>query len=203
MILTNNHRPNNDFHHSNPSDIAFRLMEAPPDNHYLVIYPNLTAARSMYGDFIKIQIEQRNVAILFLPFFETTDKVRELLIIAGVDVFAHERNGSLILLDFGKIIDNPYLGIPAAFGLKEFVNKIQSRVVGKTLVVIADMSIYKHMNKVEDLLEYERLAHSDSETQQWKELCLFHKADFDLMFTESQKRKILEYHNGRTFLVEG
>jgi hypothetical protein len=202
MILTNNHRPNKDFHHNNPSNIAFKLMEAPSDNHYLVIYPNLTAARSMYGDFIKIQIEQGNVVILFLPFFETTDKVRELLIIEGVDVFTHEINGSLILLDFGRIVDNPYLGIPPAFGLKEFVNKIQSRVGRKTLVVIADMSIYKHMNKVEDLLEYER-AHSDSETQQWKELCLYHKADFDSMFTESQKRKILEYHNGRTFLVEG
>jgi hypothetical protein len=148
MILTNNHRPNKDFYHNNPSNIAFKLMEAPSDNHYLVIYPNLTAARSMYGDFIKIQIEQGNVAILFLPFFETTDKVRELLIIEGVDVFTHERNGSLILLDFGRIVDNPYLGIPAAFGLKEFVNKIQSRVGRKTLVVIADMSIYKHMNKV-------------------------------------------------------
>jgi len=200
MTPKNNHVTNNDIHHSIPSDIAFQLVEAPSD-HYLIIYPNLTAARSLYVDSIKVQIEQRNIAILFLPFFDTTDKVRELLITEGVDVFSHERNGTLTLLDFGKIIDNPYLGIPTAFGLKEFVNKIQSRIGGKNLIVIADMSIYNHMNKVDDLIEYERLAHSDSETQQWKELCLYHKADFDSMFTESQKRAILEYHKGRTFRV--
>jgi hypothetical protein len=67
------------------------------------------------------------------------------LINKGVDVSRHQRNGSLILLDFNKIIDNPYLGVPAAFGLKEFVSKIQSRIIGKTLVVIADMSIYNHV----------------------------------------------------------
>lgn len=194
---------NNDIYHSIPSDTAVQLVNAPPENHYLVIYSNLVAARSLYSNFIKLQIEQRNVAILFLPFFDTTDKVRELLTSKGIDVFSHERNGSLVLLDFGKIIDNPYLGIPAAFGLKEFINKIQSRIGEKNLVVIADMSIYKHLNKIEDLIKYERLAHSELKNQQWKQLCLYHKANFDLMFTEIQKQAILEYHKGRTFVVDG
>ena len=194
---------NNDIYHSIPSDTAVQLVNAPPENHYLVIYSNLVAARSLYSNLIKLQIEQRNVAILFLPFFDTTDKVRELLASKGIDVFSHERNGSLVLLDFGKIIDNPYLGIPAAFGLKEFINKIQSRIGEKNLIVIADMSIYKHLNKIEDLIKYERLAHSGLKNQQWKQLCLYHKASFDLMFTEIQKQTILEYHKGRTFVVDG
>lgn len=193
---------NNDIHHSIPGDIAIQLVNAPLQYHYLIIYPNLVAAQNVYSNFIKIQIEQRDTSILFLPFFDTTDKVRELLIDKGVDVTRYERNGNLILLDFGKIINNPYLGIPAAFGLKEFINKIQSRIGEKNLVVIADMSIYKHLNKVQELIEYERLALTELKNQQWKELCLYHKSSFDLMFTATQKQAILEYHKGRTFMVD-
>jgi hypothetical protein len=79
-------------------------------------------------------IEENNVAILFLPYYDTTDKVRQELMTKGLDVRKYERNNSLILIDFTKVDENPYLGLPAAFGLKEFINKIQAYNKNKNLV---------------------------------------------------------------------
>ncbi len=112
---------NNNTHHTVSSDIVLQLMQASFGHHYLVIYPNIETLRRTCTDYIKLQLEEVNVAVLFLPYFDTTDKVRYDLIMKGVDVSRHGRNGSLVLLDFDKIIDNPYLGVPAAFGLKEFM----------------------------------------------------------------------------------
>lgn len=134
---------------------------ASPVHHYLVLYPNIETLRKVYANYIELQLEEQDSVILFLPYYDTTDKLREILITKEVDVSRHERSGLLVLLDFDKIIDNPYLGVPAAFGLKEFVNKVQSRITDKSLIVIADMSIHNHLDKVEDLLDCEKLPHTD------------------------------------------
>ena len=64
------------------------------------------------------------------------------------------------------------------------------------------MSIYNHLDKVEDLLDCEKLPHTDYQIQKWKELCLYHKVDFDSMFAIMQKHKILEYYKDKTFLID-
>jgi hypothetical protein len=195
-------RNSNDIHQSTPEKITLQLLEAPLGNHYLVIYPNLETVRKIYTDYIKFQIEHNNTTILFLPYYDTTDRVREILMNNGVDVRRLERAGSLTLLDFTKIIDNPYLGIPAAFGLRQFLIKIQGRISEKIFIVIAEMSVYYILHKIHDLFEFESQSHNDHQFRRWKQLCLYHKSDFNLMFTEIQKREILEHHKKRTFLLD-
>ena len=141
--------------------------------------------------------EENDVAILFLPYYDTTDKVRQELMTKGLDVRKYERNHSLILIDFAKVDENPYLGLPAAFGLKEFINKIQVYNKDKNLVVIADMSLYNHSKNIDDLLKYEKLSDDGYCNDNWRQLCLYHKLDFHLMFTDEQKQKIFDYHKDK------
>lgn len=181
-------------------DLVLRLLKLPVGHHYLILYPNIETMRKLYTEYIPSLIEENNVAILFLPYYDTTNKVRQELTTKGLDVRKYEQNNSLILLDFTKVVDNPYLGIPTAFGLKEFINKTQAYHKNKKLVVIADMSLYNHIKNINDLLNFESLPHEAYGDQNWKQLCLYHKLDFDLMFTDEQKQKILDYHKDKIII---
>ena len=145
--------PNDHYYSFNDisNDVILRLLKLPLGHHSLILYPNIETIRKIYAEYIHLMIEENNVAILFLTYYDTTDKVRQELMMKGLDVRKYERNNSLVLIDFTKVVDNPYLGIPAAFGLKEFINKIQAYHKNKNLVVIADMSLYNHSKNIDDL----------------------------------------------------
>ena len=195
--------PDDDYYTYNDSseDVTSRLLKLPLGYHYLILYPNIETIRKIYSEYIRLMIDENNLAILFLPYYDTTDKVRQELIAKGMDVKKYEQNNSFILIDFEKVVDNPYIGIPAAFGLKEFIDKIQTYNKGKNLVIIADMSLYNHHKNINDLIRYESLSHGGYVNQNWKQLCLYHKSDFDLMFTDEQKQKILDYHKDKVIVI--
>jgi hypothetical protein len=184
------------------NNLILELLKLPIGHHSVILYPNIETIRKVYAEYIHLLIEEdNNVAILFLPYYDTTDNVRQELLTKGLDVRKYERNNSLILIDFAKVVDNPYLGLPAAFGLKEFINKIQAYNNGKNLVVIADMSLYNHSKNIDELLKYERLSDDGYCNQNWRQLCLYHKLDFHLMFTDEQKEKIFDYHKDKVIVI--
>lgn len=195
--------PNDGYYSYNDvsDDLVLQLLKLPVGYHYLILYRNIETIRKLSAEYIHSMIEENNVAILFLPYYDTTDKVRQELTTKGLDVRKYEQNHSLILLDFTKVVDNPYLGIPTAFGLKQFINKTQTYHKNKKLVVIADMSLYNHFKNINDLLNFESLPHEANSDQDWKQLCLYHKVDFDLMFTDEQKQKILDYHKDKVIVI--
>lgn len=203
MQSANMLHPNDGYYSYNDvsDDLVLRLLKLPVGYHYLILYPNIETMRKLYAQYIPSLIEENNVAILFLPYYDTTNKVRQELTTKGLDVRKYEQNNSLILLDFTKVVDNPYLGIPTAFGLKEFINKTQAYHKNKKLVVIADMSLYNHTKNINDLLNFESLPHEAYGDQNLKQLCLYHKLDFDLMFTDEQKQKILDYHKNKVIVI--
>jgi hypothetical protein len=184
-----------------PDGLIFQLLKLPLGFHYLILYPNIETVREIYAEYIRLLLEGNSAAILFLPYYDTTDKVRQELIRVGLDVRKYERNNSLTLIDFAKVIDNPYLGMPAAFGLKQFLNKIKAFHREKILVVIADMSLYRHSSNIDDLLEYESFSRDGIGNENWKQICLYHKVDFDLMFTPQQKQKIFNYHKDSVIVI--
>jgi hypothetical protein len=191
--------PNDDYYSFNDisNDLIVPLLKLPLGFHGFIVYPNIETIREIYAEYIHLMIEEKNVAILFLPYYDTTDRVRQELITKGLDARKYERNNSLTLIDFTKVVDNPYLGLPAAFGLKEFINKIQTYNKNKDIIVIADMSLYNHTKKIDELLKYESL----SDDGNWRQLCLYHKVDFDLMFTDEQKQKIFDYHKDKVIVI--
>lgn len=59
------------------------------------------------------------------------------------------------------------------------------------------MSAFYHLNKVNELIEYEKSLHRDIKVEKWKELCLYNQRDFRLMFTDKEAKQLLEYHEDK------
>jgi len=63
------------------------------------------------------------------------------------------------------------------------------------------MSVFHHLKKGSDLLDYERTLHQDLKVEKWKELCFYNERDFDIMFTKLQAEELLGYHKDRVITV--
>jgi len=69
--------------------------------------------RRVYSSYIKGQMEsQPESIILLLPYYDTTDKVREILESKNIKARALERQGSLVIVDIMKIISNQSFDVP-------------------------------------------------------------------------------------------
>lgn len=170
-----NKRPDED-------EISDRLLHVPTGHHYLILYPNIETMRRVYASYIKIQMEEQpDSVVLFLSYYDTTDNVRRILSSKGIEVKEHEKRGSMIILDIMKVLDNPFFEVPDIGKLRELVKKTESQFKDKTIFIIADMSVFNHTKKASALLEYEKTLHKDLKVERWKELCLYHKRDFETM----------------------
>ena len=87
------------------------MNEAKYGAHYIIIYPNLDTIRQLYASYINKQIQDNNEIVLVNPFYETTESTRQVLSQRpDLDVFKHEKEKSLIIIDslaeyFGKPSD--------------------------------------------------------------------------------------------------
>ena len=199
MIRGNQDKNNND---SKEHSISRRLVSVPFGHHYLILYSNIGIARIVYSEYIKAQIDaQPQSVIVMLPFYDTPEKVREVLEAEGVDVKGIEKEGKLIIIDIEKVINNPYYAVSEVERLRAFIRHVEKEHTGKSVFVIADMSAFNHLKKRRELLDYERNLHKYQEAERWKELCFYHKNDFQSMFTEEQANELLDYHNDRVITV--
>ena len=158
--------------------------------------------RKVYASYIKRQLEEQpNSVVLFLSYYDTTDTVRNLLISYGVPVKEHEKNGTMIILDIMKVLHNPYFQVPDIEKLRESARKTEKQFGDKTIFIIADMSVFNHTKKASEILEYEKTLHKDLKVERWKELCLYHKRDFETMFTKDESNTLMEYHKDKVILM--
>jgi len=174
----------------------------PVGHHYLVLYSDLQKMREMYSTYVKLQLENHpNSVIVIMPYYETTDKVREVLESKGLDVRKLETEGLLVIVDIEKVITSPFLKGADAEKLRKFTREIENRTQGKTIFVIAGMSVFNHLKKGRELLDYERVLHKDLQGEKWKEICQYNQRDFHMMFTREQSEELLRYHNDRTITI--
>ena len=82
-------------------DAAIKLSAEKFGIHCLLIYPDLPTLREFYSHYIKNQIEDNNGAVLFTPFYETADRVRQTLSEghAAIDVSKFEEEEALFITD--------------------------------------------------------------------------------------------------------
>jgi len=135
--------------------------------------------------------------ILLLPYYDTTDKVREILESKNIKARALERQGSLIIIDIMKVISNQSFDVPDIERLRALIIKLENQYPNKTIFVIADMSAFYHLSMANELVEYEKSLHRDIKVEKWKELCLYNQRDFRLMFTDNEAKQLLEYHKDK------
>ena len=154
--------------------------------------------RKVYSSYVKKQLEEQpDSVILFLSYYDTTDNVRDVLSSKGIHVKEREKEGSIIILDIVKVLQNPYFEVPDVEKLRELSRKTEKQFGDKTIFTIADMSVFNHTKKVSVLLEYEKTLHKDLKVERWKELCLYNKRDFEIMFTKDESKRLMEYHKDK------
>ena len=186
----------------NEDEISDQLLHVPTGHHYLILYPDIETMRKVYASYIKRQLEEQpDSVVLFLSYYDTTDTVRSVLSSKGVQVKEREKNGSMIILDIMKVLHNPYFQIPDIEKLRELARKTEKQFGAKTIFIIADMSVFRQLRKSSELLEYEKTLHKDLKVERWKELCLYHKRDFDTMFTADESNMLMEYHKDKVILM--
>ena len=63
------------------------------------------------------------------------------------------------------------------------------------------MSVFNHTKKASEILEYEKTLHKDLKVERWKELCLYNKRDFEIMFTKDESNTLMEYHKDKVIIM--
>ena len=158
----------------------------------------MEAMRRVYSSYVKGQREsQPESIIVLLPYYDTTDKAREILESKNIQVRDLEKQGSLVIIDIMKVIRNLSFDVPDIERLRALILKLGDQYPDKTIFVIADMSAFHHLKKSKDLFEYEKSLHKDIKVEKWKELCLYNERDFHLMFTDNEAKQLLEYHEDK------
>src|SRR6476659_9757180 len=98
---------------SREEEVLVTLIEVPIGHHYLVLYSDLESMRRVYSNYVKTQIENQAESIIaILPYYDTTDKVREILESKDIKVRDLERQGSLIIIDIMKVIRSQSFEVP-------------------------------------------------------------------------------------------
>jgi hypothetical protein len=191
-----------DFKLPTEDEISDRLLLVPPGHHYLILYPNIEMMRKVYASYVKKELEQQpNSVVLFLSYYDTTEHVRSVLSSKGVPVKEYEKNGTMIILDIMKVLHNPFFQVPDIEKLRELAKTTEKQFGDKTIFIIADMSVFRQLRKTSKLLEYEKALHKDLKVERWKELCLYHKRDFEAMFTADESEKLMEYHKDKVIVM--
>jgi MEDS: MEthanogen/methylotroph, DcmR Sensory domain len=174
--------------------------------HYLVIYPDMITLRRIYSYYAKMQLEDNNEIVLILPYYETTEMVRNVL--SGedkynqgstIDVRKYEKEGSLMIIDSVKAYfrsDTDFMSFIGSL-LKQAQNSGKSGVS-----VIADLASFYFHNGIDKLIEYEMsLPTKYDDNMKLKGYCLYHQEDFDRRLTKQQKQKLLEHHGKNLMIV--
>ena len=182
--------------------ISERLVQVPAGHHYLILYSNMNKMRNVYSKYVKEQMEaEPESVIIILPFYDNTEKVRWLLESNGISVKEYELQGTLIIIDIVKVIGNEYYEVSDVERLRAFTKQVLSQYETKTIFVVADMSVFQHLGRASELLDYERTLHKDLKMERWKELCFYNETDFEIMFTQEQANELLEYHKDKLITI--
>lgn len=177
------------------SEILAKLVKIPIGNRYLIIYENIETFWKVYSGYVKSQIKDcSNSIMLILPYYDSTEKVREKLESNGINTRENEELGNLIILDIQKVIKAQYYEVPELERIRALTSQVHAASSDKTIIIIADMSVFNHTGKPIELLEYERTLDRDLEIEKRRELCFYNERDFDTMFTKEQGNELREYH---------
>ncbi len=177
-------------------DAASKLSKEEYGIHCMIIYPDLTTLREFYSNYIKKQIEENNEIVLFTPFYETTDSVRQILSeghSAIENVPKYEKENFLIIIDaLIKYFTQKDEGDETDWSFKERMVK-HAKIKGKRgFSILGDMGAFNYKGKIKELVDYE-LSLPTKYDIDLRGFCLYHQKDLD-RFVEGQQQKLVEHH---------
>ncbi len=190
----------------NIESVLEQLNQTEYGSHYIIVYPNLANLRELYSRYIKTEIEENDMIVLILPFYETTDSVRRILSEdnaaegASIGVTKYEKYHSLMIVDSARA----YFGSSSSVALVSFIKSLAkyAKQTGRNGVcALCDIgSFYQYCPKVDGLIAHEASLPSKFDMN-IKAFCLYHKADYDNRFTREQKQVLLKHH-GREIRIK-
>ena len=183
----------------NAEDIKKVLKDTAFRSHHLIVYPDLATLRNVYSHYINTALNEKNEAVIILPFFETTESARRILGQSDIDVADYEKQNSLIITDSLK----GYFGSPK--GVKSLIDQAleHAKTSGKNGVsAFGDMGSFFHKhNENNSLIEHELSLPSEYEDGiNLKTFCLYHKHEFDKRLSNEQKDRLLDHH-GKNMII--
>lgn len=191
MFCINSDRLIKNFH---VEDAANKLSAEKFGIHCLIIYPNLPTLREFYSHYIKSQLEDNNGMVLFTPFYETADRVRQTLSEgqAAIDVSKFEEEETLLITDALKKYFHSAVGEEDEWSYKKRMVK-QAKKRGKNgFSILGDLGAFQYKGKIKELVDYELSLPTKFDID-LKGFCLYNERDFE-RFAEEQKQKLIEHH---------
>jgi hypothetical protein len=163
------------------------ITESKYGSHYSIVYHNLKTLRNMYPHLIRQHLEVKNDTVLFLLFYDSTERARKVLSKNKVDVKKCEnKEESLIIMDASRA----YFGFSTDIvSLIASLTKLVKETGKNGLSVFEDMGPFFHYNKLDDLLKYESML--SSSYKPWfkvKGFCLYNKLDYNALVINEQKK---------------
>ena len=176
-------------------DAACKLSKEEYGIHCMIIYPDLTTLREFYSHYIKKQIEENNEVVLFTPFYETTDSVRQILSeghTAIDDVSKYENESFLIITDALKKYFQKDDGDETDWSFKKRMVEHAKKKGKRGFSILGDMGAFNYKGKITELVDYELSLPSKYDIDM-RGFCMYHQKDFD-RFEEEQKQRVVEHH---------
>ncbi|HEX6377493.1 MAG TPA: MEDS domain-containing protein [Nitrososphaeraceae archaeon] len=173
-------------------EISNELKRSQIGSHLFVEYTDLLTLREMYSYYTKSALHNDNEIVVILPFYETKDKVREILSedSACIDVRKYEKEQRLLIMDSLK----GYFGL--VDGLMPFVKQTvdYAKASGRrNVTVMSDMGSFFYYDKKNDLVGYEMQLCRKFDMK-LKGICLYHIHDFERL-PNSDRQKFYQYHS--------
>ena len=210
--------------HRGVKEVLQSLIQTPVGIHQLLVYPHdIEALREVYFHYIMRLLENNNDIVMFLPFHETAESVKNVLSSLSI------RDG--VALDLNKYIDNGILTIiDSDTAFSSHINNIKqigdvidpnkknihnnngdnfyslvrmslshAKKLGKdNLTIMADYGpIYNHnkKNRYGILLDFEKSIPYFFEDIKIRQICLYSEKYFFEKFNKQQEKNLIDLHS--------
>lgn len=171
------------------SDIVDNLQSIDYGEHVLLVYPDIMTFRSIYSSFVKTELQDKNNALVILPFYETLDSVRVTLLEGGLNVRKYEEDQSLM------IINSTQAYFESDIGLLSFLNIAtpSAEIHGKNgVTAIMDVGSFFLFERIEELIKRESMWSQKTKVK-IKQICAYNQGNFNQL-TDSEKSILFECH---------
>jgi MEDS: MEthanogen/methylotroph, DcmR Sensory domain len=165
-------------------------------DHNMLVYPDLHTFRRIYGQFTKAQLDDNGI-VLLIPYYETTDSVRQVLSQLGIDVRKCEQNRSLAIVDSVKAYFHSDIDIKS---LVKTMAEDAKRMDKKGISIIDDMGSFFLYKKQNQMIEYEielqlgEKKDDDANSVKVKGICGYHKDNFSTL-KEKEQQALFDHHH--------
>ena len=164
------------------------------DSHYLFLYKDINILRRSYSKYCKRALTRSNEIVLILSYNESIQDTLVTLSKTDIDVKNFKDEGSLVIVGsrkgFYSMLDR-FVGITIMVKmLLQRVEKLQKN----GLMVISDMGLFFHLNRIEDLVVYEKEISKTVSKLNVRIICAYSLPDF-VRLSEEQKRLMQTTHD--------